>query len=75
MRITVDRQRCTGHGRCYTLVPELFAPDDDGYGEVIGSARPAEFDQRARVAEMNCPEDAISIGGPGENEDEQGTTS
>ena len=24
MRITLDRMRCTGHGRCYTVAPEVF---------------------------------------------------
>ena len=31
LRISVDEQRCQGHGRCYELVPELFEPDNDGH--------------------------------------------
>jgi len=61
MKVTVDRDRCTGHGRCYTLVPELFEPDDDGYGLTRGTTVPPGLEDRARVGVSNCPEDAISI--------------
>jgi len=57
----LDRERCTGHGRCYTLVPELFESDDDGYGVVIGADVPNDLEDRARTAVANCPEDAISV--------------
>ena len=30
MRVRVDRDRCQGHGRCYSLAPELFEPDEVG---------------------------------------------
>ena len=39
MKLTVDAHLCSGHGRCYTLVPELFTTDDEGFcgqrGQVI----------------------------------------
>ena len=31
MRVRVDEDLCTGHGRCYALAPEVFAPDDRGH--------------------------------------------
>ena len=34
MRITLDRTRCTGHGRCYVVAAAVFDADDDGYGVV-----------------------------------------
>jgi ferredoxin len=63
MRIRIDADLCTGHGRCYSLVPELFEPnDDDGYGVVIGDGELTE-DQRplAVKAVNNCPERAVAL--------------
>ena len=31
MRISVNSELCNGHGRCYTVSPDVYAPDDDGY--------------------------------------------
>jgi ferredoxin len=70
MRIHLDADRCTGHGRCYALAPSLFdADDDDGHGvprtEVVGAdgAVPPELEEDARKAVLNCPERAITIVG------------
>ena len=30
MRLRIDAEMCTGHGRCYALAPEVFEPDEDG---------------------------------------------
>lgn len=61
MRITLDRTRCTGHGRCYTVAPEVFDADDDGYG-VLRTSDVAPGDEGpARRGAANCPEDAISL--------------
>jgi ferredoxin len=61
-RIVIDRGRCTGNGRCYSLFPELFIDDDRGYGEVVGQGMLADQHlddaQRAVIA---CPEDAIHV--------------
>lgn len=61
MRITLDRGRCTGHGRCYTLSPDVFDADDDGYGLVRGPALPPSQQEAARRAVDSCPEDAIAV--------------
>lgn len=61
MRIVIDRDRCTGHGRCYAVAPSLFEADDDGYGQVVVDEVPAAAVDEARAAVLNCPEDAISI--------------
>ncbi len=34
MRVVIDHEACTGHGRCYTLAPDVFDSDDAGYGVV-----------------------------------------
>lgn len=62
MKVVIDAERCTGNGRCYTLVPELFRDDERGYGQIIGDGRIEEAHfQAARRAVIACPEDAISI--------------
>lgn len=63
MRLTLDRERCTGHGRCYALAPELFAADDDdGHGILLVTGDlPADLEAAARRAVLNCPERAIEL--------------
>jgi ferredoxin len=61
MKIVIDRERCTGHGRCYSLAPEVFDADDDGYGLVRTADVGPELEEKARVGVRNCPESAISI--------------
>ena len=61
MKIRIDTDACTGHGRCYTLAPALFDCDDEGFGQVIDEAVPLEHEPDARRAVASCPERAISI--------------
>jgi ferredoxin len=63
MRIRIDEELCSGHGRCYSLASEVFlARDDDGFGEVIGDGTVApELEAQARKAAANCPERAVLI--------------
>lgn len=62
MRIVHDAEKCTGHGRCYQLVPELFEDDEYGHGFVKGDGVIAD-DQRAQAerAISACPERAITL--------------
>jgi ferredoxin len=63
MKIRVDEELCTGHGRCYTLAPELLSYDDEGYVTIRGTAMevPAEQESQAKEAAASCPEGAITI--------------
>jgi ferredoxin len=62
MRITIDHDACTGHGRCYTLAAELFDADDEGHSVLlIAGALPEHLRQLAVSAAGNCPERAITI--------------
>lgn len=61
MRIVLDAGRCTGHGRCYSLAPELFDSDDDGHSVVLHEQVPHGQEDAARLAADNCPEDAILL--------------
>ncbi|HEX9506092.1 MAG TPA: ferredoxin [Acidimicrobiia bacterium] len=61
MKVSVDLERCTGHGRCYSLAPEVFEPDDEGHSAVIAPEVPPELEHQARLGVENCPEQAISL--------------
>lgn len=61
MKVTVDDDRCRGHGVCCTLCPEVFAMTDDGYAEVVQPDVPAKFESAVREAVDACPEHAISV--------------
>jgi ferredoxin len=62
MKVRIDTDLCTGHGRCYTLAPEVFEPDDRGLGVVrIEGEVPADLEKQARHAAANCPEHAVII--------------
>jgi ferredoxin len=62
MRITFNREACQGHGRCYSLAPEVFDADDEGYAIVlVEGAVPAGQESAARLAADNCPEYAIEV--------------
>jgi ferredoxin len=64
MKLTVDADRCRGHGLCYSLAPDLLEDDDDeGYVSVRGQVIDVPADQvdDARNAAASCPEQAIDL--------------
>jgi ferredoxin len=61
MRVSVDLDACTGHGRCYALAPDVFAPDDRGHCLILVEDVPPELEAQARAGESNCPERAITV--------------
>jgi ferredoxin len=60
-RLCIDEDVCAGHGRCYSLEPELFDSDDAGYPLVRHETLPAALLVRASHAVGNCPEGAVSL--------------
>lgn len=60
-RILVDAERCTGHGRCYTLAPDVFDADEVGHCVVLVCDVPGDLEAQAVTAEQNCPEGAITL--------------
>jgi len=60
MRVSVDDQRCRGHGVCVTLCPEVFNLTDDGYAVAIASDVPPGLEEATQEAIQCCPEQAIS---------------
>lgn len=64
MKIRIDDDLCSGHGRCYALAPDLFTARDDGFGEVIGDGTVTPgLEADARRAAANCPERAVVVEG------------
>lgn len=61
MKVTINVDKCTGHGRCYDLAPEVFEDDESGYGQVRAAEFPAELEAQARLAAVSCPEQAITV--------------
>ena len=59
MKVTVDEERCAGHGMCLTLCPEVFEMTDDGWAVADPEEVPAGLEDAARDAIQNCPEQAI----------------
>jgi ferredoxin len=60
-RVSVDADRCTGHGRCYTLAPDVFDADEIGHSIVRVTEVSGELEQQAVMGEQNCPEQAITL--------------
>jgi ferredoxin len=63
MRVRVNLDACTGHGRCYSLGPDVFGADDDGHCVLLVEDVPPDLEDQARNGERNCPEQAITIEG------------
>ena len=71
MKVHVDQEKCQGHGRCYSLEPDLFEPDDIGNGfELNDGVIPAGRNADARRAVANCPESAIEVIEEGDGSDD-----
>jgi len=64
MKLKVDADECTGHGRCYRIAPDILSFDDEGYVSIRGKAAidvPADMVDLAEEAEGTCPEGAIIL--------------
>ncbi|HTX84037.1 MAG TPA: ferredoxin [Streptosporangiaceae bacterium] len=63
MRISVDGEQCVGHGRCYSVSPEVFEPDDEGFcaGQGLIQEIPAGLEAAAAAGAQACPAGAIAI--------------
>lgn len=61
LQVEVDGQRCQGHNRCMVACPEVFEADEYGYALVKVHEVGPELEGRVRLAEADCPEDAITV--------------
>jgi ferredoxin len=60
MKVTIDEDRCRGHGICCAICPEVFDLSDDGYSVVRTPEVPGESEDDVRTAVAQCPERAIT---------------
>lgn len=60
-RVSVDAERCVGHGRCYSLAPQIYDSDDVGHSVVLVEDVSGDLVQQALVGAQNCPEEAITL--------------
>jgi len=61
VRVRLDTELCQGHGRCYTLAPELFDSDDLGHCVLLVDEVPTGQEDQARTGVDNCPEHALTL--------------
>jgi ferredoxin len=62
LQIRVDQDKCQGHARCKSLAPELFELDEFGNAHEVGDGSvPVGLEDKAWLAQSNCPEIAIEV--------------
>lgn len=61
--LSVDDTRCMGHGRCYSVAPNLLSDDEEGFVTLRGGSMPISDDQLADAEEAvaACPERAVTL--------------
>lgn len=59
--VSVDPDRCVGHGRCYTLAPDIFDADEVGHSIVRVADLSGDQERHAITGAQNCPEEAITL--------------
>lgn len=59
MKVTVDADRCRGHGVCCALCPEIFGLTEDGYATALVVEVGQELVDAVQEAVRQCPEKAI----------------
>jgi ferredoxin len=64
MKVSIDADKCSGHGRCGALASQVYSLDDVGYALLRGQGEfevAAEDEQAAKLGAESCPERAISL--------------
>ncbi|MDP3674724.1 MAG: ferredoxin [Novosphingobium sp.] len=63
MKMKIDEELCTDHGRCAHFAPNVFRLDDDRYNADRGGIVEisAGEEKNATMGLKSCPERAISI--------------
>lgn len=60
-KIFVDLERCSGHGLCEVMAPDIFGLDDDGFCVIKKEIVDGEDANLAREAMLACPTEAIEM--------------
>jgi ferredoxin len=63
MKVKVDGTLCTGHGRCWTVAPEVYDADDEGFNSDRDSVIevPEGREKEASIGVASCPEGALQV--------------
>lgn len=63
MKVKIDSDLCSGHGRCWVVAKEFYQLDDIGYNAARGQTVdvPAGLEVAARLGAEKCPERAITV--------------
>lgn len=64
MKVIVDLEKCSSHGRCYNFAPDVFESGAKNQSRAIVdeiSDDDLDLQGSARAASMMCPEGAITI--------------
>jgi ferredoxin len=63
MRVKIDQDLCSGHGRCQVVAGQVYKLDSNGYNADRGKTLeiPAALEAVARKGAKLCPERAITI--------------
>jgi ferredoxin len=63
MYLSIDAGKCMGHGRCYSVAPDLLSDDEEGFVAQRGQtvAVPSDAQGQAADAADACPELAIRV--------------
>jgi ferredoxin len=61
MRVLVDQVKCTGHGICEELAPDVFEIDDDGIARVLIAEVHGTRLTEVQAACVRCPTQAITL--------------
>lgn len=61
MRLVIDWTRCTGHGMCAELLPEIVEMDEWGYPVVAEGPVPPALERHATAARTACPALAVRL--------------
>lgn len=64
-KIAVDTERCTGHGICESLAPDVFEVGDEGIVHVLTDDLSADLRPLLESAVAECPTQALSLTEPG----------
>lgn len=59
--IELDADRCVGHGRCYSLAPDVYDADDVGHSILLLADVSGPLEVQAATGAQNCPEEAITL--------------
>lgn len=64
MKVYIDAELCTGHGRCAKYAPNVYRlRDEDGYNADVGRTIEVPFgeERNAALGAKSCPERAILV--------------